>query len=83
MQVSNSKYWGVPQKVKLAWCYNELSVLEKSAGNTELAAKYMADADQIYSELDVKDSTVARLKKVIDETQAKPVSNLRAIEKPQ
>jgi len=75
MQISNAKYWGNFQKVDLAWSYAELSALEDSAGNGELAKDYMAQADQIFKQLAVKDAILARVKQVIRDTEPKTSPN--------
>jgi hypothetical protein len=43
--------WGWPQKWDLGWCYGELSLLERSTGNADVAEDYMAQAEQIFKEL--------------------------------
>jgi len=72
MQISNSKNRGWPENMDLGWCYAELSALEESAGNADLAGKYRVDAYRILDQPGVKDSTMARLWQVIKATQATP-----------
>ena len=73
MRVSNSGLWGWPEKMDLGWCYAELSVIEESAGNADLAENYMIISDQIFKEVGAKDSTIANLKQVLRDTQTRPV----------
>jgi hypothetical protein len=41
-----STLWGWPEKADLRWCYGELSMIEESRGNPDLARDYMAQAGQ-------------------------------------
>lgn len=76
MQASNPKYRGWAENFDLGWCYAELSVLEESAGNPNLAESYMSEANTIFrQDGTVKDSTIEHLKEVLRATQAKPNSN--------
>lgn len=67
-----STLWGWPEKSGLGWCYAELSLIEESAGNTDLARDYMTRAEQTLKEVGLKDSTEANIREVL---QKKPVSN--------
>jgi hypothetical protein len=76
MQASNPKYRGWAENFDLGWCYAELSVLEDSAGNPNLADGYMSEANRIFrTDGTVKDSTMEHLKQVLRATRAKPSSN--------
>jgi hypothetical protein len=61
---------GRAEKSDLAWCYAELSLIEESAGNTELAGEYMNKAEQILTELGLKDPSEAHIRELL---QRKPV----------
>ncbi len=67
-----STLWGRPEKSDLGWCYAELSLIEESEGNTDLARDYMTQAGQSLKEVGLKDSSEAHLRKVL---QRKPVSD--------
>jgi hypothetical protein len=67
-----SPLWGWPEKAGLGWCYAELSLIEESAGNTDLAKDYMAQAGQTLKEVGLKDSSEAHIRKVLQRT---PVSD--------
>ncbi len=64
--------WGWPEKAGLGWCYGELSMIEESAGNPDLARDYMAKAGQTLKEVGLKDSSEAHIREVL---QRKPISN--------
>src|SRR5260370_41672040 len=64
--------WGRPEKADLGWCYGELSLIEESAGSTDLARDYMTQAEQTLKEVGLKDSSGAHLREAL---QRKPVSN--------
>jgi len=64
--------WGWRERADLGWCYAELSLIEESAGNTDLARDYMTQAGQALKEVGVKDSSEAHIRKVL---QRKPVSD--------
>ena len=63
---------GWPEKKDLGWCYAELSLVEESAGNTELAGDYMNRAEQILKELGLKDPSEAHIRELL---KRKPASN--------
>jgi hypothetical protein len=63
---------GRPEKADLGWCYAELSLIEESTGNTDLARDYMTRAEQTLKELGLKDSSQAHLREVL---QRKSASN--------
>ena len=67
-----STLWGWPEKSDLGWCYGELSLIEESAGNADLAKDYMAQAGRTLKEVGLKDSSEAHIRKVL---QRKPVSD--------
>lgn len=70
---ATSPLWGWPEKRDLGWCYGELSLIEESAGNTELARNYMAQAGEILKEAGLKDNSEAHIREVL---RRKPVSAL-------
>ena len=45
---------GSREKVDLAWCYADLSLIEESAGNENLAKDHMSQAQQILSGLGMR-----------------------------
>src|SRR6266478_3431289 len=57
--------WGWPEKADLGWCYGELSLIEESAGNPDLAKDYMAQAGQTLKELGLKDSSEAHIREIL------------------
>jgi hypothetical protein len=63
---------GWPEKSDLAWCYAELSLIEESAGSTDLARDYMTQAEKTLKEVGLKDSSEAHIREVL---QRKPISN--------
>jgi hypothetical protein len=67
-----SALWGWPEKAGLGWCYAELSLIEESAGNPDLARDYMTQAGQTLKEVGLKDSSEAHIRKVLQRT---PVSD--------
>jgi hypothetical protein len=67
-----STLWGWTEKLDLGWCYGELSLIEESAGNTDLARNYMTRAELTLKEVGLKDSSEAHIRQVL---QRKPVSN--------
>ncbi len=56
MQTENPQS-GTAEKVNLGWCYAELSLLEESLGNTDVAKKQMAQAVQILQGAGLRDTT--------------------------
>jgi hypothetical protein len=62
--------WGRPEKEDLGWCYAELSVIEESSGNPDLAMNYMTQAEQTLREVGWKDPSEAHIRKAIDRTPA-------------
>jgi len=70
MQSKNPQYRGRAENMDLAWCLAELSVLEESDGNGEIAKSYRAEAESILSGSGAKDTTVTHLMEVLHETQA-------------
>jgi hypothetical protein len=60
-----STLWGWPEKADLGWCYGELSLIEESAGNPNLARDYMAQAGQTLKEVGLKDSSEAHIREVL------------------
>ncbi len=60
-----STLWGWPEKADLGWCYGELSLIEESAGNPDLAKDYMAQAGQTLKELGLKDSSEAHIREIL------------------
>ncbi len=64
--------WGRPEKADLGWCYGELSLIEESAGSTDLARDYLTQAEQTLKEVGLKDFSEAHIREVL---QRKPVSN--------
>jgi len=60
-----SPLWGWPEKLDLAWCYAELSVLEESEGNAKLAGDYMSQAQQLLRELGLKDSSESHIRQLL------------------
>jgi hypothetical protein len=69
---AKSPLWGWPEKLELGWCYGELSLIEESAGNTDLARDYMTRAGQTLKEAGLKESSEAHIRKVL---QKKPISD--------
>jgi hypothetical protein len=67
-----STLWGWPERADLGWCYGELSMIEESAGNSDLARDYMTQAGQTLKEAGLKDSSEAHIREVL---QRKPISN--------
>jgi hypothetical protein len=63
---------GWREKADLGWCYAELSLIEESAGNTDLARDYMTQAGQTLKEVGLKDFSEAHIRKVL---QRSPVSD--------
>jgi hypothetical protein len=49
----------------LGWCYGELSLIEESTGNANLAKDYMSQAQQILKELGLKDSSESRIREIL------------------
>jgi hypothetical protein len=70
---------GWPEKADLGWCYAELSLIEESAGNTDLARDYMTQAEQTLKEVGLKDSSEAHLREVLQRKSAShpPSSGVR------
>lgn len=62
---AKSTLWGWPEKLELGWCYGELSLIEESAGNADLARDYMTQAEQTLKEAGLKDSSEARIQEVL------------------
>lgn len=60
-----STLWGWRDKADLGWCYGELSLIESSAGNTDLARDYMAQAGQALKEVGLKDPSEAHIREVL------------------
>jgi hypothetical protein len=56
---------GWSEKLDLGWCYAELSLIEESAGNTDLASDYMTHAEQTLKEAGLKDSSEARIQEAL------------------
>lgn len=56
---------GWPEKLDLGWCYAELSLLEESAGNVDVARSYMAQAEQNLKEGRLTDSSETRIRGVL------------------
>lgn len=56
---------GWPEKADLGWCYGELSLIEESAGNADLARNYMAQAGQTLKEVGLKDSSEGHIREVL------------------
>jgi hypothetical protein len=67
-----STLWGWPEKSDLGWCYGELSLVEESAGNTELARDYMVQAERTLKEVGLKDFSEIHIREVL---QRKAASN--------
>lgn len=65
--------WGWPEKLELGWCFGELSLIEESAGNADLARDYMTQAGQNLKEAGLKDSSETHIREVL---QRRPVSSL-------
>src|SRR6267378_5081516 len=63
---------GWPEKADLGWCYGELSLIEESAGNADLARDYMTQAGHTLKEAGLKDSSEAHIRKLL---QRKPASD--------
>jgi hypothetical protein len=61
---------GRAEKWDLGWCYAELSLIEESAGNTELAGEYMNQAEQILTGLGLKDSSGAHIREMLQRKAA-------------
>ena len=57
--------WGWPEKLELGWCFGELSIIEESAGNTDLATNYMTQAEQNLKEAGLKDSSETHIREVL------------------
>jgi hypothetical protein len=64
-----STLWGRPEKSDLGWCYAELSLIEESAGNADLARDYMTQAGQTLKEVSLKDSSEAHIREVLLRTR--------------
>jgi hypothetical protein len=62
---AKSPLWGWPEKLELGWCYGELSLIEESAGNTNLARDYMSQAERTLKEAGLKDSSEAHIQEVL------------------
>lgn len=60
-----SPLWGWPEKSNLGWCYGELSLIEESTGNTDLARDYMTQAEQTLKEVGLKDFSEAHIREVL------------------
>jgi|SRR5580700_19089 hypothetical protein len=56
---------GWAEKSDLGWCYGELSLIEESTGNANLAKDYMSQAQQILKELGLKDSSESRIREIL------------------
>jgi hypothetical protein len=67
-----STLWGWPEKADLGWCYGELSLIEESTGNPDLARDYMAQAGQTLKEVGLKDPSEAHIREVL---LRKPIFN--------
>jgi hypothetical protein len=67
-----STLWGWPEKSDLGWCYAELSLIEESAANTDLARQYMIKAEQTLKEAGLKDPSEAHIRKLL---KRQPISN--------
>lgn len=63
---------GWHEKVDLAWCYADLSVIEESAGNANLANDYMSQAQQILKGLGMKDPSESHIRELL---RRRPSSN--------
>lgn len=63
---------GWPEKSDLGWCYAELSLIEESAGNTDLARDNMTQAEQALKEVGLKDPSGGHTREVL---QRKSVSS--------
>jgi hypothetical protein len=61
---------GRAEKSDLGWCYAELSLVEDSAGNAELAGEYMNKAEQILKELGLKDPSEAHIRELLQKKTA-------------
>jgi hypothetical protein len=75
MQIANPKYRGWPETFDWGWCYAELSLLDESAGNEDLAKAEMLQANERLKEAGAKDSTISHLLDVARSTPAKVSSN--------
>jgi hypothetical protein len=62
---SKSSLSGWREKADLGWCYADLSLIEQSAGNTDVATDYMTQAEQILKELGMKDTSEAHLRALL------------------
>jgi hypothetical protein len=60
------------EKVDLAWCYADLSLIEESAGNANIATDYMSRAQQILKGLGMKDPSESHIRELL---QRRTVSN--------
>src|SRR5579859_1044549 len=60
---------GWPEKLNLGWCYAELSLIEESAGNADLARDYMSQAQQILKGLGLKDSSESHIREILQRTR--------------
>jgi hypothetical protein len=56
---------GWREKADLAWCYADLSVIEQSAGNTDVARDCMTQAQQILKGLGMKDTSEEHLRALL------------------
>jgi hypothetical protein len=63
---------GWREKADLAWCYADLSLIEESAGNANLASDYMSQAQQILKGLGMKDPSESHIRELL---QRRPFSN--------
>jgi hypothetical protein len=57
-------------KVDLAWCYADLSMIEESAGNENLAKDHMSQAQQILSGLGMKDPSESHIRELLSRATA-------------
>ncbi len=72
---AKSPLWGWPEKLELGWCYGELSLIEESAGNTDLARDYMTHAEQTLKEAGLKDSSEAHIQEVLKRNRVSSLSS--------
>jgi hypothetical protein len=64
--------WGWRERADLGWCYAELSLVEESVGNRDLAMDYMTRAGQTLKEAGLKESSEAHIRELL---KRQPISN--------